>query len=149
MRRSIVWALGVLLATSLLGNVFLGGVLLGERLFAQQHGTRALVERFLESVPEEARPEVRRQLRARRGAIVKHVLAVAEARRAVADTLARPEARRGEVDAAFEQLRARTQAAQTAAHDAIAQVMLDLPADVRARWAERWQPARRWRGSDF
>jgi hypothetical protein len=56
---------------------------------------------------------------------------------------------RADVDAAFERLRIHTQAAQTAVHEAPSKIMLDLPADVRARWAERWQPARRLRGGGF
>jgi uncharacterized membrane protein len=143
MRGWVVWTGGGLLAASLLANVFLGGVLLGDRLVADPAGPRALVERFLQSVPEQARPEVRRQLRARRGEILDKVAGVVQARRAVADTLARPDATRREVDAAFERLRARTQAAQTTVHQTLAEVMLDLPPDVRARWAERWQPGRR------
>jgi uncharacterized membrane protein len=136
---------GGLLLVSLLANLFLGGVLAGHRWFGPGAGTggpEAVVARFMRSVPDEARPLVRARFLERRQELVRRVMAVRDARRAVADQLGRPDLDRAELERRFETLRTRTQAAQQLVHATLAEVMRELPPEVRARWSERWQPGR-------
>ena len=140
------WAAALLVALflSLGANLFLGGLFAGGALRSggeQPRQARALAA-FLRSLPEEARPVLRESFRARRPELRAKIMAVAEARGEVADLLAREDLDRARLDAAFVELRARTAAVQTLLHEIVAEAMVDLPPEVRAKWQPRWSPDR-------
>jgi len=136
-------ALLIVLFLSLGANLFLGGLFAGGALRGGDapRPARALAA-FLRSLPEEARPVLRESFRARRPELRAKIMAVAEARGEVADLLAREDLDRVRLDAAFVELRARTAAVQTLLHEIVAEAMVDLPPEVRAKWQPRWSPER-------
>ena len=139
------WAVGLLVALflSLGANLFLGGLFAGGALRGgdQFRPVRAIAA-FLHSLPEEARPVLRESFRARRPELRAKIAAVVEARGEVAGLLARDDLDRARLDAAFVELRARTTEAQALLHEIVAEAMLELPPEVRAKWQPLWGPGR-------
>lgn len=136
-------ALLVVLFLSLGANFFLGGLFAGGALRDgdQPRPARALAA-FLRSLPEEARPVLRQSFRARRPELRAKIAAMAEARGEIADLLARDDLDRARLDAAFVELRARTTEVQALLHEVVAEAMMELPPEVRAKWQPRWTPGR-------
>ena len=137
------WAIALLvvLFLSLGANFFLGGLFAGGALRDgdRPRPARALAA-FLSSLPEEARPLLRDSFRARRPELRARIAAMAEARGEIADLLARDDLDRARLDAAFVELRARTTEVQALLHEIVAEAMMELPPEARAKWQARWTP---------
>ena len=135
------WAVALLVALvlSLGANLFLGGLFAGGALRGgdQVRPARALAA-FMRSLPEEARPVFRETFRERRPELRARIRAMAEARGEVADLLAREDLDRVRLEAAFAQLRSRTTAVQAMLHEIVADSLMKLPPEVRAKWRPWW-----------
>ncbi len=142
------WAIALLVALflSLGANLFLGGLFAGGALRGGDapRPARALAA-FLGSLPEEARPLLRESFRSRRPELRAKIAAMAEARGEIAELLARDDLDRARLDAALVKLRARTTEVQALLHEIVAEAMMELPPEVRAKWQARWTPGRWFR----
>jgi len=136
------WAIAILLllTASLAGNLFAGGMLLG-RKFGQPEAPAVgqLVRAFFETVPQDARPVVRRHFLAKAPAILGKVREIAQARRHVADLLSQPTLDETALASAFAEIRARTTELQEIAQNTLLSALKELPAEARAEWQVRWR----------
>jgi uncharacterized membrane protein len=136
------WIVGflLLLVLSLAGNLFIGGVVLG-RQFSQTQGPAVsqVVRAFFDTFPEEARPVVRRHLRANTVDIILHVRRILAARGHVADVLSSPEVDEAALANAFLEIRESTASLQELIHRILIEAIGELPPEVRAQWKSRWR----------
>ena len=142
------WIVGFLLlfAASLAGNLFAGGLMLGRHFFqASPPLVESAVRRFFETVPEAARPVIRRHLRDNAVEIALHLRQIRQAREHLADVVGRPALDDAALAEAFARLRASTTALQELIHATMAQAIEELPPDVRAQWQTRWRGSPRLR----
>jgi uncharacterized membrane protein len=136
------WIIGfvLLFALSLAGNLFAGGLMLGRHFFQPTSPTvEGAAQRFFETVPEAARPVIRRHLRDQAIEIALELRQIRQARQHVAEVVGRPELDHAALADAFAQLRSRTTALQELIHRTMAQAIEELPPDVRAQWQSRWR----------
>jgi uncharacterized membrane protein len=131
MTVSRTWVVGLLLllAVSLSGNLFVGGLLLGRAVF-QQHAPAAgqMIRAFVETLPEDARPVVRRHMRERAEDLLRQIEKIRVARAQVA--------------AAFKEVRTQTAALQSLAQEILMDAISELPPKVRTEWSSRWEDGR-------
>jgi len=125
-------------------NLFSGGLLLGRHVFQRTAGpeavvTRPAVRRFLQTVPKEARPVLRRHFRDNGVEIVGYLRAIRDARAHVAEVLAQPKLDEAALADAFARLRARTTALQAFAHGIMTEAAKELPPEVRAKLQANWK----------
>ena len=140
------WAIALLAALllSVAANLFLGGLFAGGALYqTRQPGPVRAMAAFVEGLPEAARPVVRDAFLERRAELRDRITAIAAARREVGRIMAEEELDRARLDAAFGEVRARTEATQALLHEILAGALVDLPPEVRAQWQPRWG-MRRW-----
>lgn len=140
MRLSRSWVIALLLGLSLMGNLFLGGALLGQRWFSQpddlnQPGIRL----FINSLPEQARPVVLKAFLNNREEIQQSILDVLEARRQVALLIGEPTVDETRLDAAFARLRSKTTDVQTLIQGLLMEGIKEMPPEVRQEWRKRWE----------
>ena len=141
------WIIGfvLLFALSLAGNLFAGGLILGRHFFQPSRpGLEATAQRFIETVPEAARPIIRRHLRDNAIEIALQLRQIRQARQYVAEVVGRPTLDDKALTDAFAQLRARTTALQELIHKALAQAIEEMPANVRTEWQARWRGGGGW-----
>ncbi len=139
-RKGWVFAFLLLFALSLAGNLFAGGLLLGRHLFQNKAPVaQQAVQRFIQTVPKDARPIVRRHFRDHAGEILDHLRQIRRARAHVAEVMARPALDKAALADAFARLRAQTTALQVLAHGIMMQAVEELPAKDRAEWQKRWR----------
>lgn len=140
MSRRMQWLLGGLLALSLAANLFFGGLLLG-RTFSGARVPLAEqgVQRFLQTLPEQARPLLLTALLAHREEIRTQLRDIAAARQRIAALIVAPEPDRAQLQAAFAVLQARTADVQRLLHRVLLEAALQLPPEVRAQWRLRWE----------
>ncbi len=87
------WIIGfvLLFALSLAGNLFAGGLMLGRHFFQPTSPTvEGAAQRFFETVPEAARPVIRRHLRDQAIEIALELRQIRQARQHVAEVVGRP-----------------------------------------------------------
>lgn len=142
-RRSWRWT-GVLaaLALSLLANLFLAGLLLGQRANPDAAPARLALRAMLADTPPELRTQLRRSLFAERRALGAELRGAAQARQRIAALLEAPEPQREELEAAFAALQARHAASQRLLHGAFIDAILASDAQTRQRWAQSWRRPR-------
>lgn len=137
--------LGALLAVSVAGNLFLGGVLAG------RVGARAMhpppfereVDARLGFIPEARRMELRRHLLPPQGEMRRHHREMHALRKALAEELAREPPRRTQVERQLATLRERNAALQQRLHRRFVDTVLALPAaERRAMMDALLQPPR-------
>lgn len=136
----------LLLAVSLSGNLFVGGLLLGRAVF-QQHAPAAgqMIRAFVETLPEDARPVVRHHMRERAEDLLRQIEKIRVARAQVADVLGRSPLDKAALAAAFKEVRTQTAALQSLAQEILMDAISELPPEVRAEWSSRWEDGRFYR----
>lgn len=139
-RKGWIFAFLALFMLSLAANLFAGGLLLGRQVFQDKAPVaQQAVRRFIQTVPQDARPIVRRHFRDHAGAILDHLGRIRQARAHVAEVMARPDLDTAALADAFVKLRAETTALQVLAHGIMMQTVAELPAKDRAEWQKRWR----------
>ena len=139
-RKGWVFAFLALFMLSLAANLFTGGLLLGRQVFQDKAPVaQQAVRRFIQTVPQDARPIVRRHFRDHAGAILDHLRRIRQARAYVAEVMARPDLDKAALADAFVKLRSETTALQVLAHGIMIQAIEELPAKDRAEWQKRWR----------
>lgn len=131
----------VALVVSVCLNVFVAGLIAGRATGIRPGPERPSgggLERFMATVPAEARPVIRRALRENRGGLQGMVAEVREARQDAAAIVAREPFDEAGFEAAMAAVRARSEALQATVHGVIAEALADLPPEVRGEMAERW-----------
>jgi uncharacterized membrane protein len=96
------------------------------------------VGRLIKSAPDEAQPTLHARFEEHRPELTDRILAVRAARRVVSMLLRNGPADAAALDAAFAELRRRSDDVQTLVHTALIEAAIDMPPDVRARWSESW-----------
>jgi len=133
----------VLLVGALIASVCLNiaaAATWGARL-AQGHPNRSHefgVGRLIKSAPDEAQPALHARFEEYRPELGERIRAVREARRAVSMLLRDDPADPAALDAAFADLRRKSDDVQSLVHAALIEAATDMPPEVRARWAESW-----------
>jgi uncharacterized membrane protein len=130
----------LLLAVSLSGNLFVGGVMLGRAAF-QPDGpaTGQMIRAFVETLPEDARPIVRRHMRERAEDLLRQIEKIRVARAKVADVLGRSPLDEAALAAAFREIRTQTAELQSLAQGILMDAISELPPEVRTEWSSRWE----------
>ncbi len=133
----------VALVVSVCLNVFIAGLVIGRvsggRGAAPDQPTNAGgLERFMATVPAEARPVIRRAMVENRRDLQGLVAAVREARRAAAAAVAREPFDPVAFQTAMATVRERSDALQAEVHAIIAEALDDLSPELRSEMAERW-----------
>ena len=131
----------VALVVSVCLNVFVAGLIAGRATGVGPTPDRPSgggLERFMATVPAEARPVIRQALRENRGGLQGMVAEVRDARQDAAAIVAREPFDGAAFEAAMAAVRARSEALQATVHGVIAEALADLPPGVRAEMAERW-----------
>lgn len=135
-------ALLVALVLSVCLNVFVAGLVVG-RISSGNAGPTGEagdgLQRFMATVPAEARPVIRRALRDNRRGLQDMVAAVREARRDAAVVAAREPFDPDALKTALAAVRARSEQLQAAVHGLIAEALDELSPEQRAEMAERWR----------
>jgi len=132
----------IALVLSVCLNVFVAGMIAGRVSSGgapPERASREGLERFMATVPGEARPVIRRALRENRRDLQDLVAAVRDARQDAAAVVAREPFEQAEFEAAMAGVRDRSEALQAAVHGIIAQALDDLSPELRAQMAERWR----------
>jgi len=106
-----------------------------------------VIQRLTEALPAEQRPVFEAATAQHRARLTEIGRAVREARTKVRDAMVAEPFDRAKLDAAFAELRSRSQELQTTMHAAVSEAAAKLPADARAKLAESNRP-RRERGRD-
>lgn len=131
----------VALVLSVCLNVFIAGLIAG-RVSRGDAVPPANVggglERFMATVPAEARPTIRQALRDNGSGLRELVAGVRSARRDAAVIVAAEPFDRAAFEAALSRVRDRSRALEAAVHGVISEAIEQLPAGVRAEMAERW-----------
>jgi uncharacterized membrane protein len=139
MPRRWIFAFLGLFALSLAANLFAGGLMLGRHAFqAKAPLVEQAARRFFETVPEAARPVVRRHFRDNAMTIVSQLQKIRQARAHVAEVLGRPKLDDAALADAFDRLRDSTAALQTLVHGILTEAIKEIPPDARAQWQIRW-----------
>jgi uncharacterized membrane protein len=147
--------LTIALVISLGINLLIVGVIAGRLLSGHRHmwerpgATQAdrsrasderpgdrVIQRLTEAVPAEYRPAFEAAMAEHRARLAEAGRAVREARMKVRDAMVAEPFDRAKLDAAFAELRARSQELQTAVHVAVAEAAAKLPPDARRKLAE-------------
>lgn len=131
----------IALVLSVCLNVFVAGVVAGRVSSSGPQPDRADgggLERFMATVPAEARPVIRRALRENRRDLQGLVAAVRDARQDAAEVVATEPFDQAGFEAAMAGVRDRSEALQAAVHAIIAEALDGLPPELRAEMAERW-----------
>lgn len=135
-------AILVALVLSVCLNVFVAGVVIGRVSAGGRpplaQGGGGGFERFIATVPEEARPVVRQTLREHRPRIQERFLALRNARQDVAAIVGAEPFDRPAFEAAMATVRTRSKEMEAEMHGVIAEALAQLPAELRAQMAERW-----------
>ena len=135
----------VALVVSVCLNVFIAGLIAGRVTTgegAQLRQPDAGLERFMATIPEEARPVIRQALRANRRDLQGYVVALRDARQEAAAVVSREPFDPAALESALANVRERSQALQAEIHAIIAEAIDRLPPDLRAEMAERWGSGR-------
>jgi uncharacterized membrane protein len=106
-----------------------------------------VIQRMTAALPAEHRPAFEAAMAQHRPQLVESGRAVREARTKVRDAMVAEPFDRAKLDAAFAELRARSQELQTAVHTAVSDAAVKLPAEARQKLAEFNRPLRE-RGRD-
>lgn len=149
--RAAKW-LALALLVSLGLNLFLGGLLAG-RYFGPQHRTFARSEayerpgqdffrRLIGRVPAEHRGAFEDVLNAKRPDMDRASQALRESRMKVREAVRAEPFDKARLEAAFGDVRERNMALQKSVHEAMAEAVQALPADVR-RQLSQWRPSER------
>ncbi len=133
----------IALVLSVCLNVFVAGLVVGRATggsggAAPGRASGGGLERFMATVPAEARPVIRRALRENRRGLQDMVAAVRDARQDAASVVAREPFDQAEFEAAMATVRDRSEALQAAVHAIIAEALSDLTPELRSEMAERW-----------
>lgn len=136
-------AVVVALVVSVCLNVFVAGLVVGRisgggAAAPDRAADAGGLERFMATVPAEARPVLRRALRENRRDLQGMVAAVREARQEAAAVVAREPFDPAAFQAAMAAVRDRSEALQAAVHVIIAEALDDLSPELRSEMAERW-----------
>ncbi len=136
-------AVVVALILSVCLNVFVAGLIAGRVTSGAGTPVRANngggLERFMATVPSEARPVLRRAFRENRGGLQGMVAAVREARQEAAAIVAREPFDQAAFEAAMAAVRGRSEELQAAVHGIIGEALSDLSPELRGEMAERWR----------
>lgn len=131
----------VALVLSVCLNVFVAGLIIGRVSSGDRpalpRGGGGL-ERFIATMPEEARPVIRQALRDNRPQLQGPFLALRDARQDVAAVVAAEPFDREAFEAAMATVRTRSKALEAEVHGVIAEALEQLPTELRAKMAERW-----------
>jgi uncharacterized membrane protein len=101
-----------------------------------------VIQRMIEALPPDNRPTLETAVAGHRARLTEVGRAVREARMKVRDAMVAEPFDRTKLDAAFAELRARSQELQTAVHTAVADAAAKLPPDARQKLAEGNRPRR-------
>lgn len=133
----------VALVLSVCLNVFVAGIVAGRVTSGAGTPVRPNagggLERFMATVPSEARPILRRAFGENRGGLQGMVAAVREARQEAAAVVAREPFDQAAFEAAMADVRDRSEDLQAAVHGIIGEALNDLSPDLRGEMAERWR----------
>jgi hypothetical protein len=132
-------ALLVVLALSLAGNVFVGGMAGGWVLFGQEEDEgRSRVDRWIDRIaqglPKEAQEPVRAALEAHKSEIEERFAATHDARADLIELMRRPDLTREQLDQGFDGIGDAFRNAVQYTNDLVATAVLSVPPEVRAKW---------------
>lgn len=125
-------------------NVFIGGLIAGRVTSGDPAPLRrgSELERFIATVPRDARPAMRQAFRANRRNLQELVAEVQAARLDAAALVASDPFDRAAFEAALAIERDRSRSLLAAVHGVIAETIEQLPPGLRAEMAERWRDGR-------
>jgi uncharacterized membrane protein len=98
-----------------------------------------MIRAFVETLPEDARPIVRRHMRERAEDLLRQIEKIRVARAKVADVLGRSPLDEAALAAAFREIRTQTAALQSLAQGILMDAISELPPEVRTEWSSRWE----------
>lgn len=141
-RKAVVVLAALFLSICL--NVFIAGLIAGRVTSGDATPLRRPdgLQRFIASVPKDARPAIRQAFRANRRTLQDLFAEVEDARMAAAALVAAEPFDRAAFEAALAIDRDRTEVLLAAVHDIIAETIGQLPSDLRAEISERWMEGR-------
>ena len=131
----------VALVLSVCLNVFVAGLIAGRAIRGDAPPSQNIgggLERFMATVPAEARPVIRQALRDNRSGLQELVAGVRRARQDAASVVAIEPFDRAAFEAALATVRDGSRALEAAVHGIIAVAIDELSPELRAEMAERW-----------
>lgn len=131
----------VALVLSVCLNVFVAGLIAGRASRGDGPPRRddgGGLQRFMATVPAEARPIIREALQENRSGLQDLVAGVRRARRNAASVVAAEPFDRAALEAALAAIRDRSRALEAAVHGIIAVAIDELSPELRGEMAERW-----------
>lgn len=131
----------VALVLSICLNVFIAGLIAGRATrddILPPRNAGGGLERFMATMPAEARPVIRRALRDHRTGLQDLVVGVRRARRDAASVVGAEPFDGAAFEAALATVRDRSRALEAAVHGIIAEAIGELTPETRAEMAERW-----------
>lgn len=125
--------LATLLAVSVAGNLFLGGLLAGRYTgqAGQESQTRRSLQAMLAPLPEDKRSLVRREIRAELPRVREQTAALQAARAALAEELVKPSPDAAALERGFAEVRSRSAAIQAAFQQALQRALPSLTQEER------------------
>lgn len=132
----------VALVLSVSLNVFIAGLIAGRASRGDAPPRRNAgsgLERFIATVPAEARPVIRRALRDNRSGLQELVADVRQARRDAASVVGSEPFDSAAFEASLASVRDRSRALEAAVHGIIAEAIDELTPEMRAEMAARWE----------
>lgn len=131
----------VALVLSISLNVFVAGLIAGRASRGDTPPSRdpaGGLQRFMATVPAEARPVIRQALRENRSGLQDLVAGVRRARRDAASVVGAEPFDSAAFEAALGAVRDHSRALEAAVHGIIAEAIDELSPEMRAEMAERW-----------
>lgn len=132
----------VALVLSVCLNVFVAGLIAGRVTGVDRSANSQPsggLERFIATVPEDGRPVMRQAFRDNRRRLQELYLAVRDARDDAAAIVGAESFDHEAFEAAMAIVRTRTKALETEVHGVIGEALGRLPAELRAKMADRWR----------
>ncbi len=131
----------IALVLSICLNVFVAGLIAGRASRGDAPANRNAgggLQRFMSTVPAEARPVIRQALRNNRSGLQDLVAGVRQARRDAASVVGTEPFDSTAFEASLATVRDRSRALEAAVHAIIAEAIDELTPELRAEMAERW-----------
>jgi len=131
----------VALVVSVCLNVFVAGLIAGRTTTGDATPLRRPddgLQRFMATLPEDARPVVRQAIRANRRELQGLVAGLRDARQNAAAVVAAEPFDPAALEVALAAVRDRSMALQAAMHGVVAEAIDRLPPELRGEMAERW-----------
>lgn len=133
--------LKTVLITSLLLNLFFISLALG-RWANLQHIQSPALAGFLQSIPAEARPLMRENIKPHRRELLKSVHQLRQGRQRVSELLSQPELDDVALAATMKQVRDNSNISIEILHQGTLQTLKKLPNEARLEWVKQWKQGR-------